>query len=90
MCNNLFFCLHFLDLMFWFTLVFPNRDECILRMLPNDSNMVMTAFSFVFVFGSLGGLKLWEGSLDLVKALRTEVQNGHLSFGGKQVLEVGS
>ncbi|XWS22327.1 hypothetical protein CRYUN_Cryun29cG0024300 [Craigia yunnanensis] len=37
-----------------------------------------------------GGLKLWEGSLDLVKALCTEVQNGHLSFEGKQVLEVGS
>ncbi|XWS35194.1 hypothetical protein CRYUN_Cryun21dG0105200 [Craigia yunnanensis] len=36
-----------------------------------------------------GGLKLWEGSLDLVKALRTEVQNGHLSFEGKQVLELG-
>lgn len=50
----------------------------------------MIAFSFVFVFGCSGGLKLWEGSLDLVKALRTEVQNGHLSFEGKQVLEVGS
>ncbi|KAJ9187077.1 hypothetical protein P3X46_002573 [Hevea brasiliensis] len=36
-----------------------------------------------------GGLKLWEGSLDLVKALRSEVQNGHLSFTGKQVLELG-
>ncbi|RXI00570.1 hypothetical protein DVH24_000804 [Malus domestica] len=36
-----------------------------------------------------GGLKLWEGSLDLVKALSSEVQNGHLSFAGKRVLEVG-
>lgn len=36
-----------------------------------------------------GGLKLWEGSLDLVKALRTEVQKGHLSFKGKKVLELG-
>ncbi|XVF84561.1 hypothetical protein PTKIN_Ptkin17bG0046800 [Pterospermum kingtungense] len=36
-----------------------------------------------------GGLKLWEGSLDLVKVLRAEVQNGHLSFEGKQVLELG-
>ena len=78
----------FLDLMFWFT--FPDRDDSILRMLLNDSTMVMIAFSFVFIFGSLGGLKLWEGSLDLVKALRTEVRNGHLSFKGKQVLEVGS
>ncbi|RVW83180.1 Histidine protein methyltransferase 1-like [Vitis vinifera] len=34
-----------------------------------------------------GGLKLWEGSLDLVKALRSEVQNGRLSFTGKRVLE---
>ncbi|KAI5350000.1 hypothetical protein L3X38_002891 [Prunus dulcis] len=30
-----------------------------------------------------GGLKLWEGSLDLVKALSSEVQNGHLSCTGK-------
>ncbi|KAM1466354.1 hypothetical protein ACFX2I_031562 [Malus domestica] len=36
-----------------------------------------------------GGLKLWEGSLDLVKALSSEVQNGHLSFAGKRVLELG-
>ncbi|XP_040373460.1 histidine protein methyltransferase 1 homolog isoform X1 [Rosa chinensis] len=34
-----------------------------------------------------GGLKLWEGSLDLVKALSSEVQNGHLSFAGRRVLE---
>ncbi|KAG6664038.1 hypothetical protein CIPAW_02G064200 [Carya illinoinensis] len=33
------------------------------------------------------GLKLWEGSLDLVKALRSEVKNGNLSFCGKRVLE---
>lgn len=37
----------------------------------------------------VGGLKLWEGSLDLVKALSSEVQNGQLSFTGKRVLEVG-
>ncbi|OMP09482.1 Nicotinamide N-methyltransferase-like protein [Corchorus olitorius] len=36
-----------------------------------------------------GGLKLWEGSLDLVKALRSEIQNGHLSIEGKRVLELG-
>lgn len=36
-----------------------------------------------------GGLKLWEGSLDLVKALSSEIQNGHLSFTGKRVLELG-
>lgn len=42
-----------------------------------------------FLFWGLGGLKLWEGSLDLVKALRSEVENGHLAFTGKRVLEVG-
>ncbi|XP_022138235.1 histidine protein methyltransferase 1 homolog [Momordica charantia] len=36
-----------------------------------------------------GGLKLWEGALDLVKALCGEVENGHLSFAGKRVLEIG-
>lgn len=36
-----------------------------------------------------GGLKLWEGSLDLVKTLRTEVQDGKLSIIGKRVLELG-
>lgn len=36
-----------------------------------------------------GGLKLWEGSLDLVKALRSEVGHGHLAFTGKRVLELG-
>lgn len=37
-----------------------------------------------------GGLKLWEGSLDLINALQAEVRNGHLSFSGKRVLEVGT
>ncbi|KAL9411390.1 hypothetical protein AB3S75_045061 [Citrus x aurantiifolia] len=36
-----------------------------------------------------GGLKLWEGSIDLVKALRLDVQNGNISFSGKHVLELG-
>ncbi|PON55672.1 S-adenosyl-L-methionine-dependent methyltransferase [Parasponia andersonii] len=36
-----------------------------------------------------GGLKLWEGSLDLVKALRSEVGNERLAFTGKRVLELG-
>lgn len=51
------------------------------------------AFCFclcTFVFWDAGGLKLWEGSLDLIKALQAEVQNGHLSFSGKRVLEVGT
>ncbi|KAJ8433731.1 hypothetical protein Cgig2_019799 [Carnegiea gigantea] len=34
-----------------------------------------------------GGLKLWEGSLDLVKALDSDIQKGNLSFEGKRVLE---
>ncbi|CAN1228357.1 Histidine protein methyltransferase 1 homolog [Linum grandiflorum] len=37
-----------------------------------------------------GGLKLWEGSLDLVKALRSEIRKGELSFSRKKVLEVGT
>lgn len=36
-----------------------------------------------------GGLKLWEGSLDLIKALRSDIKNGLISFAGKRVLEVG-
>ncbi|KAL2469424.1 putative methyltransferase family protein [Abeliophyllum distichum] len=36
-----------------------------------------------------GGLKLWEGSLDLVKALSSEMQDGQLSFAGKRILELG-
>lgn len=47
--------------------------------------MIMNA-CFLWV---VGGLKLWEGALDLVKALCAEVENGHLSFAGKRVLEVG-
>lgn len=38
----------------------------------------------------VGGLKLWEGSLDLVKSLQSELQDGRLSLNGKRVLEVGS
>ncbi|KAL1219575.1 hypothetical protein V5N11_029249 [Cardamine amara subsp. amara] len=36
-----------------------------------------------------GGLKLWEGSIDLVKALEKESLTGNLSFSGKRVLELG-
>ncbi|KAL0867333.1 hypothetical protein Bca101_046451 [Brassica carinata] len=36
-----------------------------------------------------GGLKLWEGSVDLVKALEKESQTRNLSFPGKRVLELG-
>ncbi|KAJ4980587.1 hypothetical protein NE237_031424 [Protea cynaroides] len=36
-----------------------------------------------------GGLKLWEGSLDLVKTLRSEIQDERLSLTGKRVLELG-
>ncbi|KAK8556246.1 hypothetical protein V6N13_064304 [Hibiscus sabdariffa] len=36
-----------------------------------------------------GGLKLWEGSIDLVKALRSEIQNDRLSLTEKRVLELG-
>ncbi|CAA6663689.1 unnamed protein product [Spirodela intermedia] len=36
-----------------------------------------------------GGLKLWEGSVDLVNSLCSEVQGGRLSLLGKRVLELG-
>ncbi|XP_057481023.1 uncharacterized protein LOC130767870 isoform X2 [Actinidia eriantha] len=36
-----------------------------------------------------GGLKLWEGSLDLVKTLQKEVQSEQLLLPGKRVLELG-
>lgn len=36
-----------------------------------------------------GGLKLWEGSLDLVKKLHSEIEEGVLMLSGKRVLEVG-
>ncbi|KAI8557872.1 hypothetical protein RHMOL_Rhmol04G0044500 [Rhododendron molle] len=36
-----------------------------------------------------GGLKLWEGSLDLVKSLKSELQDERLSLNGKRVLELG-
>lgn len=35
-----------------------------------------------------GGLKLWEGSLDLITVLRSDIINCLISFGGKRVLEV--
>jgi len=37
----------------------------------------------------LGGLKLWEGSNDLIKALRSDIKSELISFGGKRILEVG-
>ncbi|CAN6469585.1 unnamed protein product [Victoria cruziana] len=36
-----------------------------------------------------GGLKLWEGSLDLVKNLHIHVEGGSLLLRGKKVLELG-
>ncbi|XP_019180402.1 PREDICTED: histidine protein methyltransferase 1 homolog isoform X2 [Ipomoea nil] len=36
-----------------------------------------------------GGLKLWEGSLDLIKTLNSEMKEKNLSFTGKRVLELG-
>eukprot|EP00249_Psilotum_nudum_P016421 c25817_g1_i3 orf=1-588(-) len=36
-----------------------------------------------------GGLKLWECAIDLLNTLRQEIQDGHLSFRGKRVLELG-
>lgn len=45
---------------------------------------------YVLVCMIAGGLKLWEGSLDLITALSSELEDGELLFTGKRVLEVGS
>ncbi|KAG8100722.1 hypothetical protein GUJ93_ZPchr0013g34103 [Zizania palustris] len=37
----------------------------------------------------LGGLKLWEGSLDLVKTLNSDIKDDLLLVQGKRVLELG-
>ncbi|KAG4919998.1 hypothetical protein JHK82_048957 [Glycine max] len=52
------------------------------------SFMTKSVAATLVSFG-LGGLKLWEGSLDLIKALRSDIKNGLISFAGKRVLEVG-
>ncbi|XP_020697046.1 histidine protein methyltransferase 1 homolog isoform X1 [Dendrobium catenatum] len=36
-----------------------------------------------------GGLKLWEGSIDLVRTLHAEIEEGRLTVEGKRVLELG-
>ncbi|GBG76015.1 hypothetical protein CBR_g21255 [Chara braunii] len=36
-----------------------------------------------------GGMKLWECTIDLIETLRQELQDGRLSFRGKDVLELG-
>ncbi|KAF6163423.1 hypothetical protein GIB67_029272 [Kingdonia uniflora] len=36
-----------------------------------------------------GGLKLWEGSFDLIKTLQSEIKDGELCVKGKRILELG-
>lgn len=43
---------------------------------------------YMHLYG-VGGLKLWEGSLDLVKTLLSDDEAKRLSIAGKRVLEVG-
>lgn len=50
---------------------------------------MVLAFTWCFFLMTAGGLKLWEGSIDLIKALSSDMQDGKLSFGGKRILEVG-
>ncbi|CAN6448724.1 unnamed protein product [Victoria cruziana] len=45
--------------------------------------------SETFASKSDGSIKSWEGSIDLVNALRHEIRDGQLSFRGKRVLELG-
>ncbi|THG08877.1 hypothetical protein TEA_021709 [Camellia sinensis var. sinensis] len=54
----------------------------------NDLRICIEDLHNVLNYG-VGGLKLWEGSLDLVKTLQSEIQDGQLLLTGKRVLELG-
>ncbi|XP_031486093.1 uncharacterized protein LOC116254691 isoform X2 [Nymphaea colorata] len=67
--------------------------------LTGDLTLIKCRVSTADVFGLAnsdlvagkyeGGLKLWEGSLDLVKTLHIHVEDGSLLLCGKRVLELG-
>lgn len=65
---------------------------CLLPLIYFGSNIIFssTQTDQMFFIWSLGGLKLWEGSLDLIKALNSDIRSGHISFSKKRVLEVSS
>ena len=60
------------------------------KLILLDMVHVICIISFRLIGFDKGGLKLWEGSIDLVKALEKETQTGNISFPGKRVLEVTS
>ena len=51
-----------------------------LSFCTDDQNISIMYYLILHVIDNLGGLKLCESSLKLVKALRSEVQNGLLSL----------
>ncbi|KAL0773110.1 hypothetical protein Bca101_038261 [Brassica carinata] len=59
------------------------------KLILLDMVHVICIISFHLIGFDKGGLKLWEGSIDLVKALEKETQTGNISFPGKRVLELG-
>ncbi|XP_035840601.1 histidine protein methyltransferase 1 homolog isoform X2 [Helianthus annuus] len=66
----------------------PLPPPCI-EVLPSQvSSSVKPTLESVNLDG-LTLLKLWEGSLDLVKTLRSEVESNNLSLAGMKVLELG-
>lgn len=62
---------------------------CVETLIYRCSPQMVLAFTWCFFLMTAGGLKLWEGSIDLIKALSSDMQDGKLSFGGKRILEVG-
>ncbi|ONM11113.1 Zinc finger CCCH domain-containing protein 46 [Zea mays] len=62
--------------------------------LISPDEVKLSQFSFSILLGETqpqvsSGLKLWEGSLDLVKALNSDIKEYKLRVEGKHVLELG-
>ncbi|KAH7652014.1 Protein-histidine N-methyltransferase protein [Dioscorea alata] len=69
--------------------VFINEEVTLLKGRVSTFDVFGVANSDLVPGKYEGGLKLWEGSLDLVRTLWTEIQQGQLSIIGKRVLELG-
>eukprot|EP00897_Mesotaenium_endlicherianum_P008099 jgi/Mesen1/7317/ME000376S06480 len=65
------------------------RGLTLLRGTVNTSQILGTSNTDLVPGKYEGGLKLWECTIDLIETLRREMQDGHLQFRGKDVLELG-